>query len=126
MKDPLNDVKHFHQVCDLPVLTVSTFPSADRVKLRQNLIDEEIFELNCAINEHDLLGVAKEIADSIYVLVGMALEFGIPLDKVWDEVHKANMTKIDPMTGKVNKRDDGKVLKPLSYKPPDIAKALWS
>jgi hypothetical protein len=32
-----------------------------------------------------------------------------------------NLAKIDKETGKVRKREDGKVLKPLGWKPPELA-----
>jgi predicted HAD superfamily Cof-like phosphohydrolase len=34
------------------------------------------------------------------------------------------MAKVDPATGKVIKRADGKVLKPEGWTPPDVAAAL--
>jgi predicted HAD superfamily Cof-like phosphohydrolase len=54
----------------------------------------------------------------------MALEFGIPLEKVWTEVHKSNMAKADPLKGGVIYREDGKVLKPEGWQKPDIAGVL--
>jgi predicted HAD superfamily Cof-like phosphohydrolase len=68
--------------------------------------------------------IADAIADSIYVLVGTALEYGIPLDRVWAAVRAANMAKVDPVTGLVRKRADGKILKPDGWQPPDIAGVL--
>ena len=35
------------------------------------------------------------------------------------------MAKVDPATGKVTKREDGKVLKPAGWKSPDIAGAIY-
>ena len=61
----------------------------------------------------------------IYIAVGTALELGIPLEPVWDEVHRSNMAKVDPETGKVRKREDGKVLKPEGWVRPDIAGAIY-
>jgi predicted HAD superfamily Cof-like phosphohydrolase len=68
--------------------------------------------------------IADAIADSIYVLVGTALEYGIPLDRVWNAVQAANMAEVDPVTGLVRKRTDGKILKPDGWLPPDIAGIL--
>jgi predicted HAD superfamily Cof-like phosphohydrolase len=65
------------------------------------------------------------MADSIYVIVGAAIEYGIPLSAVWDAVQKSNLAKRDPSTGKVRRREDGKILKPDGWKPPDIRAALW-
>jgi len=61
------------------------------------------------------------LADLIYVCVGCALEYGIPLDRVGDEVQRSNMAKVDPLTGAVRRRLDGKILKPEGWTPPDIA-----
>lgn len=68
----------------------------------------------------DLEKLSDGLADLIYVTVGTALEFGIPLDRVWAEVQRANMQKASGP-----RRADGKVLKPPGWVPPDIHGALW-
>ena len=89
------------------------------------LIREEVNrELLPAMEAGDMPEIADAMADSIYVIVGAALEYGIPLDRVWAAVQRANMAKVDPATGKVRKRHDGKVLKPEGWTPPDISAAL--
>jgi predicted HAD superfamily Cof-like phosphohydrolase len=125
MKTALRDVEDFHRVCDLPILATPTIPSAERAGLRIELIEEEVNrELLPAMRANDLVSIADAMADSIYVIVGAALEYGIPLDKVWAEVQRANMTKCDIFTGKVKYREDGKVLKPDGWQPPNIAAIL--
>lgn len=123
MKQALADVRAFHEVCDVPRLNAPQFPPVARVKLRESLIDEERRELYAAIGNRDIEGVADALADLIYVTIGTALEFGIPLDRVWTEVQRSNMAKAGP-DGKVLRRSDGKILKPEGWTPPDIAKAL--
>ena len=121
----MEDVAAFHKACDVPVSTTPHILSQDREDLRVKLIAEEInSELIPAMRAGNLVEIADGIADAIYVLVGAALEYGIPLDQVWQEVHSANMKKVDPDTGKVTKRSDGKILKPLGWKPPNIKSAL--
>ncbi len=121
MKLLLDDVKAFHEICDLPIVEWPQYPSKDRIKLQRNLILEEFNELWPTLYETgNLAEAAKEMADLIYVVVGCAIEFGIPLDKVWNEVQKSNMSKADPETGRVKKREDGKILKPDNYTPPNI------
>lgn len=127
----MDDVALFHQACDLPVIyNRPHIPKADREALRIKLIHEEVVnELLPAMEHRRLAEIADGMADAIYVIVGAALEYGIPLDKVWEAVQAANMAKVDPVTGKVRKREDGKVLKPEGWKAPDIQAVLdvaWS
>lgn len=121
MDKVIADVADFHTVFDVPMNITPQFPGDDRIKLRRDCVLEECIELDTAIDERNLPEVADAIADLIYFLVSMALEFGIPLADVWDEVHYANMAKRDPVTGAVRFREDGKVLKPDGWTPPDIA-----
>lgn len=120
----LADVRAFHVATDTPVLERPQIAPPVRADLRGDLLDEEVRELHGAVAVDDLPGIADALADIIYVAIGTALEFGIPLDKVWAEVQRSNMAKIDPATGKVRKRDDGKILKPEGWQPPDVAGAL--
>ena len=125
MKQLIEDVTAFHIACDVPIPDTLGCISDDRKQLRISLIEEEVNkELLPAMHNDDILSIADGIADSIYVLVGAALEYGIPLLAVYDLVHTANMAKIDPKTGKVNKRIDGKILKPDGWKSPDTDIAI--
>ncbi len=126
MRHILEDVATFHAATDTPVATKPGFPSKERRELRRSLIREEVAEFIRAEYTNDLLEVADSLADMIYVIVGTALEYGVPLHNVWAEVQRANMAKVDPKTGKVRKREDGKVLKPSGWSPPDIKKAMKS
>jgi hypothetical protein len=44
--------------------------------------------------------------------------------EAWDEVLRSNRAKIDPLTGAVRKREDGKILKPAGWTAPDIARVI--
>jgi NTP pyrophosphatase (non-canonical NTP hydrolase) len=68
----------------------------------------------------DLVPVAKELADVVYIAYGTAFTLGIDLDAVFAEVHRSNTTKLGP-DGRFQLREDGKVLKGEHYQPPDIA-----
>lgn len=121
MRNWLHDMVRFHQAIDAPIKALPEFPDEPRVRLRMDLIDEEVNdELLPAIAERDLVGVADGITDAIVVLIGAALEFGIDLRPVWAEVWRTNMAKAD---GPV--RSDGKRLKPKGWTPPNIGQALW-
>ncbi len=124
MEALLGDVAAFHRACDVPILAKPAFPDLARQKLRDDLLREEVNEFIDALQVGDIVDVADAIADCIYILIGTALEFGIPLDRVWAEVQRSNMAKVDPVTGKATKREDGKILKPEGWQAPDIAGAL--
>ncbi|MFE9525121.1 MazG nucleotide pyrophosphohydrolase domain-containing protein [Streptomyces sp. NPDC006631] len=66
--------------------------------------------------------LAKELADVLYVVYGTADLLEIPLEAVFAEVHRSNMTKV--VDGQVIRREDGKILKPDSYKEADVHGAL--
>jgi len=115
----IEQVAKFHQMFNLPILVKPTIPDNDRVYLRKRLIIEEFTELMEALDNNDLREIAKEAADLHYVISGMCLEYGIPEDKVFKEVHTSNMSKVWD-DGTVHYNEDGKVLKPPTYKKPDL------
>lgn len=123
MSGLLDDVSAFHKACDVPIGDRPAI-RASRVELRRRILREEWKETDDAMADGDLVELADGLADIIYVAIGTAVEFGIPLDRVWAEVQRSNMAKVDPDTGKVKHRSDGKVLKPESWSPPDIVGAL--
>lgn len=120
---PFEMVKQFHVTYGLPIVETPGHPTEDRIKLRRDLISEEYWEYDRAVEKGDLINLAQELADILYVVYGAALEYGIPLDEVVAEVHRANMSKLDS-DGSVLRRSDGKVLKGPNYKAPDIEKVL--
>lgn len=86
---------------------------ADDIELSTTLVEEEYEELFSSDTPENQV---KELADLIYVLYGYADRFGIDLDEAVRRVHKSNMSKVDPTTGKPNRREDGKILKGPNYK----------
>lgn len=71
--------------------------------------------------EPDLEKVADAIADELYVTYGAAVSWGIKIDPVFGEVHRANMTKFGPGG---HAREDGKWQKPPDWTPPRIREVL--
>lgn len=97
MKHPesLELVAEFHRTFKHPILPVPAIPDENRCKLRVALIAEELKELEVAILEKDIVGVADALADIQYVLSGAVLEFGLA-DKfkaLFEEVQRSNMSK---------------------------------
>lgn len=91
--------------------------------LRLKLLWEEFQELTYAMAYEDVKQVAKELADLLYVTYGTANAYGIPMDEVFTEVHKSNMSKMPP-DGVIKYREDGKILKGDWYKEPDLESIL--
>lgn len=93
--------------------------------LRRTLHEEEhrelMFELSCAAQGRgDLAQIARELADVLYVSYGTAWAFGIDLDAAFAEVHRAAMDKMRAGL----RREDGKILKPPGFRPPDMTEAV--
>ena len=116
------DVKDFHTAFGQLVGEYPQFPSREERLLRQRLLTEEYQEYMDAEFDDDLIEVADALADLIYIACGTAVAYGIPLDKVFAEVHRSNMAKL--VDGKPIYREDGKVMKPEGWQPPDIEGVL--
>jgi predicted HAD superfamily Cof-like phosphohydrolase len=93
--------------------------------LRRNLLLEEVREYVSASDHSDFLGVVDGLVDIMYIAHGTLVELGVDFDTCWNEVHSSNMTKVDPETGEVKRREDGKILKPKSYRKPDLKKVIF-
>lgn len=91
--------------------------------LRANLLDSEVAEYHRAVETNDLVEIADALADIIYVAVGTAIAHRIPFTKVWNEVQRSNMTKVDEH-GYIVVSEDGKILKPDHYEEPRIEEIL--
>lgn len=117
-------VTELHQTYGLPINTELTFDVPEDVReLRAKLLVEEVEEAVESIQENDVYNLAKELADVVYVAYGCAITYGINLDKVFNEVHRSNMSKLGE-DGKPILREDGKVLKGPNYFAPDIKSLL--
>jgi predicted HAD superfamily Cof-like phosphohydrolase len=133
MKSAMEMVAEFHRKHGMPRSEVPCVTEdAQRRILRLELIREEVDELrealglvdgNAGTYAHDrasFVDTADALADIAYLVIGSAVEWGIPLPEILEEVHRSNMTK-EPG----NNRADGKILKGPGYSPPDIAGVLW-
>ena len=123
MKDALKKVHEFHEIFDTLIGTKPQFPDEDTRQLRRNILEEEFKEYQSAEAANDLIEVADALADIIYIALGTAISYGIPLDEVFNEVHASNMSKLDE-NGKPIYREDGKVLKGPNYFKPNIVEIL--
>tara|TARA_Y100001970_G_C14176017_1_gene827017 strand:- start:13 stop:384 length:372 start_codon:yes stop_codon:yes gene_type:complete len=116
-------VKKFMQTFGQEVKNKAEFPEDKIVKLRYNLIAEELNELKDAIETKNLNEVADALTDILYVTYGAGHAFGIDLDKCFDEVQKSNMSKLGS-NGKPIYNEFGKVMKGPNYFEPNLKKFI--
>ena len=120
----------------------------DRVDLRMKLIAEEFFELVAAVyndqaayelestwnnlfsdgvmdeRRNDVVAAADATGDLRYVIEGFDLEAGIPAEKVFDEIHSSNLSKLGkdgfPIISDGTLKPKGKILKGEDFFEPDL------
>lgn len=118
-------VAEFHEKFGHPVFETPGLIPDDRADLRWNLIYEELTELEYAQGEDDLVEIADALGDLLYVVYGAALEYGIDMAPVVDEIHRSNMSKLGEDGRPVpHPTVPGKIGKGPNYSPPDIARVL--
>jgi len=113
--NPFRDQEKFMKACDQ---TTDDWNVA-QFNLYVNLIEEELGELKVAINDCDSKEVVDALTDILVVTIGAAHSIGCDIEGAWKEVMKTNFAKIGE-DGKVRKREDGKVLKPVGWVPPNL------
>ena len=117
------DVKKFMETFGQMVRTKPQFPDEKTMRLRYDLIKEELNELELAMKSKNLKEIADALADILYVTYGAGHAFGIDLDKCFDEVQASNMSKLSD-DGKPIYNEAGKVMKGPKYFKPDLNKFL--
>jgi len=114
MTNPFKDIDTFQTACDQE-------PSEANYDMYLGLIAEEYTELADAIAADDQVEQLDALVDILVVTMGAIRAGGFDGEGAWKEVMDTNFAKIDPDTGKVRKREDGKVLKPEGWSPPNLA-----
>ena len=115
--NPFRDQAKFMKACDQ---TVGGEFNKDQFNLYVDLMQEEWKELGEAITAQDKVETLDALIDFIVVTIGAIHSAGFDAEGAWKEVMSTNFAKIDKETGKVRKRDDGKVLKPVGWEPPNL------
>lgn len=116
MTNIFKDQKQFMVACDQ---TVEEF-EPKQYRMYVNLIKEEWHELKDAVHAADRVEQLDALIDLLVVTTGALHSMGVDAEAAWNEVMRTNFAKIDPETGKVNKRKDGKVLKPEGWTKPNL------
>lgn len=116
MTNPFKDQEKFMLACDQSVGRGNT----DQFNMYLKLIEEEAGELNQAIIDKNRVEMLDALIDMLVVTVGALHSMGVDAEGAWNEVMRTNFSKIDSETGKVRKREDGKVLKPDDWTAPEL------
>ena len=114
-----DDVRIFMQTFGQEVKIKPKFPKEKIIKLRYDLIKEELNELQNAIKTKNLKEIADALTDILYVTYGAGHAYGIDLDKCFGEVQKSNMSKLGE-DGKPIYNKKGKVMKGSKYFEPNL------
>jgi len=116
-------VKKFMQTFGQEVKSKPSFPNDKIIKLRYELIEEELSELQAAIKDKDITEVADALTDILYVTYGAGHSFGINLDRCFEEVQNSNMSKLGDDSKPIF-NEAGKVMKGPNYYKPNLKKYL--
>jgi predicted HAD superfamily Cof-like phosphohydrolase len=117
MVNPFTDQEKFMNACDQ---TTGGSIDEEQYALYRNLITEEVDELHEAVTANDRIEQLDALIDILVVTIGALHSMGADAEGAWKEVLQTNLAKIDPATGKVIKREDGKVLKPEGWQAPNL------
>jgi predicted HAD superfamily Cof-like phosphohydrolase len=110
------DQEKFMRACDQTVTELNQ----SQFNMYVQLIGEETGELADAINNRDTVETLDALIDILVVTIGAIHSMGANGEGAWREVMSTNFAKIDRETGKVRKREDGKVLKPVGWVAPEL------
>jgi predicted HAD superfamily Cof-like phosphohydrolase len=116
MNKVLDDQRKFMVACGQ---TVDEY-NPSQFNLYKELIGEEVGELITAMRSNDRVEQLDALIDILVVTAGAIHSLGADGSNAWDEVMRTNFAKVDPVTGKVRRREDGKILKPESWQPPQL------
>jgi len=84
------------------------------------ILSDVLDALRDAIHRGEIWKISDALSDVAYVTYGTAFVYGIPLDEVLAEIHRANMSK--DFTGAQG--EDKKLTKGPNYRAPDLAPIL--
>ena len=120
MTNPFRDSEKFMIACDQSISGINE----EQFKMYCDLITEEYDELRVALANRNQLETLDALVDILVVTIGAIHSMGSDAEGAWREVMANNLSKIDRATGYVKRRADGKVLKPDTWKPPELQKFL--
>jgi predicted HAD superfamily Cof-like phosphohydrolase len=130
MSDGYHDVLAFHYKYDVRTSLVDKphIPARDVLDFRRKFLQEELDEFQLAYTSVDIEKSLDALIDLVYVAYGTAILMGISprcWQECWDEVQRANMTKMRaPTAGDSKRGHELDVVKPEGWRPPTFSEIL--
>ena len=94
------------------------------VNFRTSFLMEELAEYTNAITKKDSAAALDALVDIVYIALGTAWLFNLPFEKAWDQVQKANMSKIRTKSKSKKRGTSFDVVKPKGWIAPDIEQII--
>ena len=119
------DVCAFHEKFGLTYNGKPRSLDSNTTNFRRIFLQEELTEFGLAAENNDLPGMADALVDLVYVAMGTAYMMGLPWQQLWNEVQRANMSKVRADDETQSKRGSSlDVIKPAGWVGPDIKGVL--
>lgn len=124
MQKLVNDILQFKIACNDVIPLGPTIPNGLRKNLAKKFIRQEHDELMIAIDEDDFIEIIDGCFDLIYVTIGLAIDYGVPMAEGWKVGNDSNLAKIDGRHGPIIRDAEGKIKKPPGWTVPDFAQVI--
>jgi predicted HAD superfamily Cof-like phosphohydrolase len=119
------EVAAFHEKFGLTYNGKPRLLDSMTVRFRLKFLEEELMEFRVSAISDDMPGMADALIDLVYVAMGTAYTMGLPWQPLWNEVQRANMSKVRASSADESKRGSSlDVVKPEGWKGPDIEGVL--
>lgn len=119
-KSNFQDVEDFHTKYQVPVAPYPMLLNMETLEFRKKFMVEELTEFLQSHYRGDVEGCADALIDLVYVAMGTAVMMGLDWQPMWDEVQRANMSKVRATSASQSKRGTAlDVVKPEGWRGPD-------
>lgn len=123
--NPFRDQEKFMRACDQSVdgdeKQFDMYLDLIREEYKELLVAQGLDDNHKRVGPVDPVETVDALIDILVVTIGALHSMGADAEGAWKEVMRTNFSKVDIKTGKVRKREDGKVLKPIGWVAPNLA-----
>ena len=123
--DLIKDIDQFHKKFGFEKNEKVGIPDNNEiVNFRTSFLMEELAEYTQAITKKDAAGALDALVDIVYIALGTAWLFNLPFEKAWNEVQKANMSKVRAKSKSKKRGTAFDVIKPQGWQAPNIERIV--